>query len=490
MTTPHSSDTLDFGEQHFGAASLGDRRRTRRLVRCANEMMSHPDGSLPSKFGSPAELGAFYDLMNNRAVTHEGVFARRRRALTLERMGRHEGVALILHDTTELDYTSRHSLAGLGQIGNGRGRGYECHNSLAVDGDAREVIGLVHQQLHQRVQVPKGEGVAAKRAREDRESLLWLKGIDAVGPAPEGQTWVDVCDRGADTFEFLEAASNKGPGRFFLVRSSISRSMRAGHDAVAAKEKLHEHARGLSEQTRYQLQVPAKRLVVKGKKKRKRKKRGTTAPALPQREATIVVSAGSVRVLASHVRRGNHGRDPLPLWVVAACEVDTPEGMEPVEWFLLTNHPVENPEQAEAVIRWYRFRWIVEELHKAMKTGCGIENPQFTTEEALQPTIALLSVVAVTLLQVREAVRRPDAKQRRAVEVVAPEWVEVLSLWRHNEHRPDWSIHDFYYALARLGGHQNRKSDHFPGWLILWRGWQQFQPMLRGARLRKRCGIT
>jgi hypothetical protein len=30
----------------------------------------------------------------------------------------------------------------------------------------------------------------------------------------------------------------------------------------------------------------------------------------------------------------------------------------------------------------------------------------------------------------------------------------------------DWTVYDFYYALARLGGHQNRKRDHPPGWLV------------------------
>ena len=33
--------------------------------------------------------------------------------------------------------------------------------------------------------------------------------------------------------------------------------------------------------------------------------------------------------------------------------------------------------------------------------------------------------------------------------------------------RLDWTVHEFFYALARLGGHQNRKSDEEPGWLVL-----------------------
>jgi hypothetical protein len=102
--------------------------------------------------------------------------------------------------------------------------------------------------------------------------------------------------------------------------------------------------------------------------------------------------------------------------------------------------------------------------------------------------IALLSVVAVSLLNLREASRRPDAQERPATDLVDKRYVTVLSAWRYKKIRSDLSIHDFFYALARLGGHQNRKSDHRPGWLVLWRGWMALQHMLDGAEALKSCG--
>ena len=75
-------------------------------------------------------------------------------------------------------------------------------------------------------------------------------------------------------------------------------------------------------------------------------------------------------------------------------------------------------------------RWIIEEYHKSKKTGCQIEDMQFTTTDRLEPAIALLSVVAVTLLNLRDASRRPDAKINLATTILAPDDVEVLSLWR------------------------------------------------------------
>ena len=62
-----------------------------------------------------------------------------------------------------------------------------------------------------------------------------------------------------------------------------------------------------------------------------------------------------------------------------------------------------------------------------------------------------------------------------------PLHVVTLSLWRYKQPRNDLTMHTFYYALARLGGHQNRKHDHPPGWLVLWRGWTKLQPTIEAA---------
>ena len=103
------------------------------------------------------------------------------------------------------------------------------------------------------------------------------------------------------------------------------------------------------------------------------------------------------------------------------AEVAPPPGEKAIEWTLLTNERVAAFEDARRVTGWYERRWVVEEYHKAQKTGCRIEDMQFTTTDRLEPAIALLSVVAVTLLNLREAGRRDDARTRRADMVLSSE---------------------------------------------------------------------
>jgi hypothetical protein len=455
-----------FGSLHFGDAALGDARRTARLVRSADLIVKNPGGTLPNKIPNPYDLDAFYGLMNRPETTHRTVLEPHRQ-LTLQRMRAADEPVLVIHDGTELDYTGLTSLTGLGQIGNGNCRGYICHNSLAVRPRDRTAIGLVNQILARRDAVPKEESRQAKRARQTRESRLWVQGGAAVGSPPPGALWVDVCDRGADTFEFLDHEHRTG--RSYIVRSNHDRLCEWLADGDPVRRDLHAAARGLEPLGGKTLDVAAQ-------------------DGQPARRARLTIAAAPIRLFPPRNPRGEHGTEPLSTNVVIVREPEAPAGAEPIEWILLVNLPSGDLAEASRTIDWYGCRPVVEEFHKGMKTGCGIEALQFTTEAALQPAIAVLSVVAVFLLSLRDAGRDPETGACPATDFLPPVYVEVLSGWRHGTPREDWTVGDFYMALGRLGGHQNRRSDGPPGWLVLWRGWTRLQAMLEGAAIAGRVG--
>jgi len=465
---PSYETRAGLGQAMFGHAELGDRRRTERLVTTFDQMRRHPGGSLPDKLASPADLKALYRLCASPRVTHQALIASMRQ-YTFGRIADHDDPVLIIHDATELDFTSHESLeTDLGQIGKGTRCGYICHNVIAVDPSKGEAVGVIDQILHRRDEVPKGETLTQRRNRDSRESLLWVNGTANL---PRDWRLVDVADQGASTFEFLEHEFNSG--RRFVIRNGQVRKVYAGHEPIGDNRYLEEHVASLPELGRFTMDVQAQ----KGRKARV--------------EATFGVRGGPILLLPPHARYGHHGNKPLPLYVVYVLEVSSPPaGEESIDWTLLTNEPVATFKDAWRVIDWYERRWIVEEYHKALKTGCGIEDMQFTAVERLQPAIALISAVALTLLNLRDASRRPDATTRRADTLLGPEYIEALSMWRHGKSCSDWTIHDFFFALARLGGHQNRRHDHRPGWIVLWRGWTKLQDKVDGylAARRKKCG--
>jgi hypothetical protein len=460
------------GEAMFGTAELGDRRRTARLVTTFDQLRRHPGSTLPNKLASPPDLKALYRLMHRPEVTHAAIMAPLR-AYTLKNIAACQDSVLLVHDATELDYSEREPLAEhLGQIGNGHGRGYICQNVLAVDPQTHSVLGLMDQILHCRDEVPEKETLPEHRSRESRESRLWIQGTRHL---PGDRRLVDVADQGADTFEFLEHESKSG--RTFVIRACKCRIVQGDHDGKGPKQYLSDYVHSLPELGRFTMDVQSQRNAD-----------GSFRSA--RTAAEFVVRGGAVLVHPPHAKHGEHGDDPLPLYAVLVTEVHPPKGEKPIEWLLLTNEPVKTFADAWRVTAWYECRWVVEEYHKGMKTGCGIETLQFTAVERLQPAIALLSAVALTLLDLRDASRRADATTRSATTVIHHDYVGVLTAWRYGAARLDISVHDFYYALARLGGHQNRKHDKRPGWLVLWRGWVKLQAMLDGylAARRKQCG--
>lgn len=465
MDADCSALTASFGEQHFGACQLGDARLTARVVKTANRLLEHPGGTLPDKLNRNADLIGCYRLANNPKVSHAKLIAAHC-ARTQQLMAAVSGVLLVIHDTTEIDYSGL-DVADLGPIGHGGCSGYLAHNSLAYDYQAKEVLGLANQTLHVRRKVPKGESPTAKRDHPNRESRLWKKGWSVLDPPPSqpGSLRVNIADRGADMLEFIEAVQNAKD--HYVIRSKSNRNIEIddGCGGVIGT-KLHDWAATLTPVGTRTIQVACNH-------------------GQPARTAKVRVACGKLSIKPPHFRRGEYSGQALATCVVHVQEENPPPGVAPLRWILLTNVATENLHEANQRIDWYACRPVIEEYHKAMKTGCGIELPQFTTGPALRAAIAILSVVATQLLRLRDLSRGSNATTQPATQVIDVEYVRAISLWRFDEVRV-LSVHEFFLALGKLGGHLNRKHDGSPGWLVLWRGWTKLQLLVAGARGARR----
>jgi hypothetical protein len=474
-----------FGAENFGTAKLRNQARTRRLVELADHLLAHPSGTLPDKLADPNDLHALYRLLAQPAVTHAAVLAPHQ-ALTRQRIAAADGPVLLLQDATELNYSGLLSVTDLGQLGSGTNRGFLAHHCLAVQANGRRVLGLLHQILYRRPHVPKNESRQDKRARTDRESRLWQHTCEAIGPAAAGQDVIDVGDRGADLFEYIDYECRHQ--RSCLLRATHDRAVTVSDPAtlevlglsVPYRGRLFSLARALPEWARKEVEVAAR-------------------PGQSARTAVVRLAAAPVLLHAPKRSRGEHGQEPLALWVVSVVEIDPPAGQEPLEWVLLTNVPVDTVAELLQAVAWYESRWVIEEFHKCQKTGCNIEWLQVgkvnhdergrgPPKNHLEPAIALLSVVAVQLLILRQQGRDAELGSRPATAVVSVEEEQVLRGWRYGSGHEPLTVAEFFLALARLGGHLNRKSDGAPGWQTLWRGWQKLQLMVQGARAARLGG--
>lgn len=369
------------------------------------------------------------------------------------------GRCLVIGDTADIDFGIQRDIDGLGPTGNGGGWGFLLHSALAVDAATHQVLGLMGQLIHYREPAPGRENTTQRLTRA-RESEIWGAVIDRVGPAANGVEYVPVLDRGADNFEVFCHRREQRCG--WVVR--VAQLARTVRDADDRDHNLRDWLAALA---------------VAGTTTRElRSRRGQ-----PLRTATLAVSFGATRMpepkqKSPYVRRVRPG--PIPQSVVGARETDPPAGRAPIEWVLYTSRPVTDRAAALQVLGDYEARWLIEEWHKALKTGCRAEHRQLQTPDRLEAMRGLQSVVAVRLLQFKSVARAtPD---RPATELVPAAYVEVLCLARRLKSTAPTAA-NFWRELAKLGGFLGRKRDGEPGWITIWRGWDKLVLLLRGAEL-------
>jgi hypothetical protein len=166
--------------------------------------------------------------------------------------------------------------------------------------------------------------------------------------------------------------------------------------------------------------------------------------------------------------------------VVEVKEGHAPEGVkEPLYWILLTSLPCSTKAEVQRVVGRYPARWWIEEYHKALKSGVGVEQSQLERGYRLESLIGVLAVVSVRLLSTKMLARsRPESFE--AAESFGPPLLELLEK-KLGKPKGGWTNANVMIATARLGGFIGRKSDGMPGWQTIWRGWQRLMWMAEGV---------
>jgi hypothetical protein len=450
-------EAKQWAQAEFSLADLGDARRTKRLVQVAWALAECPSGTLPQAFDSWAELKAAYRLFNNGAVSYEKILGPH-----LVRTGQactEAGEYLLIEDTSDLDYSSHRHCQGLGRIGNDFGRGLLLHSMLAVRVRAWdlnqcpevEVVGMAGQRCWART-TPSARGKKERwrqRLKRPRESERWAQALSQLPARPERASWIFIADREADLYESFERCEQKLID--YIIRGQFERSLaqedRSAFEAVAQAPVL-----GC-----FEIEVRAR-------------------PERPARIAKLEIRAQAVSFKG--VWRPGGSRPDLRVNVVEAREVDAPAGEEPIRWVLFTSLPIERFVEVRRIVARYAKRWVIEEFHKALKSGTNVEKSELETAERLKALLGVLVVAAVRLVNMKMLARsRPE--EPVDVKAIGPEAIEILTA-RFEKPKGGWTNQSLLVAIARLGGFLARRGDGMPGWITIWRGWKRLMTMVDG----------
>lgn len=377
---------------------------------------------------------------------------------------------LSVGDTTFLDYRGiKVKREGYGPTGNG-GNGLILHSALAIEPEQGQTIGLLWQKLWNREHKPKPpqaetpeqkkqrqkiERTAARqRPFEQKESYRWVEALTELEQQVESNTRViHVFDREGDITEVFDAVRQlKHTG--VLVRASHDRSLDQN------SQRLWDFMESQPISFEREIDLPATK-------------------QRPARSTKLAVRFSPVR-LRTPYRFDN--RDAINVYAVYATEIDCPDDETPLEWMLLTTEVVDTVEMADTILRWYTYRWRVEEYHKIFKSGCQIERYRLAAG-GMKTMLGFLSVIAVELLQVTYLHRtQPDAP---ALEILNPIQIEVLKAGTSKPLPSTFTIAWAVESVAALGGYLEHRRKTPIGIQVLWRGWLKLHDLCQGWQLAR-----
>lgn len=448
-------------------ADLGDPRRVSRAQLVAQRLAAKPDASLPDALVTDAELEGAYRLFSNDQVSFERLFDAH--ALGTAERARGSGLVLAIHDTTHCQF--RHAdPEEVGYLNTGK-PGFPLHLTLLVDTHQwRRPVGLTHAEVLPRNKPPR-RGRAKRKPSSyamgkdpGREFLRWQRGIEITEArlVGTGAAVIHIADRESDSYELMATCLRNGHRFIFRARNNRN-ALQAG--ATIPIRTLIDGAEVVLER-----EVPLSRRL------------GASAPATrrahPPRDsrvARLCFSATTATFCRPNIV-GAHMPKTIDVNVLHVFEQDAPDGQEPVDWLLYTTEPLETVAQIEAVVDYYRCRWQIEELNKALKTGCVVQERRLESLDALTTMLALSLPIAVELLALRTLARTDSTCPANTVLTT-----QQLAALRHISHRPlpkKPTVQDALWCIAGLGGHITNNGA--PGWQVLQRGMEKFVAFAAG----------
>ena len=177
------------------------------------------------------------------------------------------------------------------------------------------------------------------------------------------------------------------------------------------------------------------------------------------------------------------GEAALRMQLVHVWERAAPEGVEALEWFLLTTLPVASLADAEQVLEWYRLRWRIEDWHRILKSGCKVEYLGHRTGQRIERAVTIKAVIAwrlaaMTLLG-RETPELPSEVFFTQIQ---------LRVLRHFASKrglaAPGNLGLAVRTMAILGGYLYRAHAPPPGHQKIWEGWTRLTIMSEAYELK------
>jgi hypothetical protein len=442
-------------EEEFAGLDCKSKRLEKRFIRTMETLSKQADKSIWFSSENRAEAKAIYRMLGNDKLDREDVLRAHREA-TIKRMAAHGGTILAVQDTASLNYNTHKKTEGIGYISDTT-LGVNIHSCLAVTTDGL-TLGLLDQRSYNRIEAKdesRSHGSKKSRALEEKESFRWVQSLEASNASlPETVKVLNVCDREGDMYELLDAAESGG--RLFLIRVAQNRMTTDSQKILDAVRK--KRCAGTVEIT-----IPR-----------------DSRRNLKERDGVLQMRYGYFEIKRPQRLNKNKAlKDSVGVWVVHAKEEHPPKGVEPIEWFLMTNEPVETAEAAYERICYYTQRWKIERFHYVLKSGCAVEKLQERSMDKTTLLVLMYSVIAAGIMNLTY-IARIHPEEPCTVFFEEDEWRVLYCAANKTKKAPQkpYTIQEAVAYLGWLGGPKRAPSDGPPGLKTVWAGLSTLNTLL------------
>lgn len=407
---------------------------------------------------------AIYRMLVNDDFSFSSIISAHRKSVLDSIVSNSSAIILVAHDTTSINYQGHRKTEGLGYCyGGDLTKGLSVHSALALTTDGI-AIGLLNQLSSTRIDdksnLSSREKYLFEKKREklpfdQKESYRWWESIrDSQEVIPDNIKAIHICDREADIYELID----------YMNRSQISYIIRASYN----RQDIDNN----------QIFTKVKTLEASGIIK-------TTLPRnsrdnIPARNVELEVRYIKNAIKRPWIKNSHDLSQSTNITLVHVIEKEKPKKGGKVEWYLLTDQPVNNSTEAFMIVKYYMHRWKIERFHYALKSGCNVEKLELRSVDKLKYMVFILSIVAVKILNITYAGRAdPDRTCDFALD--KEEWQVLYCAINKTKKRPEipYTIETALKYLGELSGGKRAPSDGLPGLELVWEGMLALQILVK-----------
>lgn len=445
--TNDSTSILD----EFKDINFKDKRLNNRFNAIMQNLERTPSGLISKAFIDAKDQKAAYRFLENEKTEYEVMLSSHQKRVQ-DRCRGHK-IILAIQDSTTLLLKGARNASGVGRIGDltREFAGLNIHTSLLISPE-QEILGISDLRVFERYLIGKRSKTREQLSALKKETGRWLRAItNTRNQIGSKSKLVWIADREGDFWDYFSILDESK--EWFVQRVVHQREIQD------SKEDYFTYLKKQPIVGNYTFEISGKG--------------GPNA-----REKRVVEC--DIRTVEVTLKKPKRLTREMKTLHVRAIYIVEKGNDNPLEWFLITNIECNSFEDILEKIKWYQLRWTIEELHKVVKSGCGVEEMRLEDSNRLIKYLLLLFIVGARILWMTKLARQSE--EIKCTEAFSDDEWRVLYIRKYKKKPAEGFIPSMKEAvrlLAILGGfYEYNKRD--PGTMTIWRGMSRLKQLLDG----------